>query len=187
MTTTIRTKTMLERKNKTITSVFKFGLNSSFGVFSRKPDAEQTKTCTTMEEFLDILGCYDVTDIQEIDENHIDVTYDCQQKDYPNTYYNLPIGAQIVNSAKQYVDKMINNIMNTFNSAKLYMVNADCVAFSMSETEDVTKLNISKDLGALKHQYEGEINAFYALNVNVSSLYLMILCFHFTCEIAKNS
>ena len=64
-----------------------------------------------MDELLTIFSLFDVLDLQEIDQNHLDVTYENQQKDYPNVFYNLPIGAYIVNHAKQYVDELICKIL----------------------------------------------------------------------------
>ena len=110
MESTIGFKEDIEENNKQISKLFKFALNSSYGVFAQKEIPEQSRTCRNMKEMLEIFACYNVVDIQDIDGDNIDITYDNPKKDHTNPFINVPIGSAIVNYAKQYVDELISKI-----------------------------------------------------------------------------
>ena len=113
---TIEIKKKFELENKNLAKIFKFGLNSSYGVFAQKQGSEKTKTCSSMDELLELLACYDVTSMEEIDQDYLDVSYKSDQKEYTNLYHNFATGASIVNYAKQYVDEKIIEILGKLSN-----------------------------------------------------------------------
>ena len=108
-------KTGLDKKGSELQKkVLKFGLNSSYGFFAIKPVQKKVETCTSLGELLSQFEKHEITDIRNIDEDHIQVHYEEQQPNMQspmNVYANLTIGSHIVNHAKELIDSKVVEIL----------------------------------------------------------------------------
>ena len=123
--------------NPTWRKLCKKGLNSAFGYFSKRPHQKSHKICSNIEEFRTLLCNETVTDFRSIGENFLDVDFESKETTSPNCFTNLTIGCYIVNYAKMVVDMKIQDIKEKFPSAKIYMINSDCIYFSTLKTVDL--------------------------------------------------
>ena len=71
-----------------------------------------------------------MTDFRSKGENVLDVDFESKETTSINCFTNLTIGCYIVNYAKLVVDKKIQDIKEKFPSAKIYMINSDCLLIS---------------------------------------------------------
>ena len=78
-----------------------------------------------------------MTDFRSIGENFLDVDFESKETTSINCFTNLTIGCYIVNYAKMVVDMKIQDIKEKFPSAKIYMINSDCIYFSTSKTVEM--------------------------------------------------
>ena len=115
-----------------------------------------------------------MTDFRSIGENFLDVDFESKETTSINCFTNLTIGCYIVNYAKMVVDMKIQDIKEKFPSAKIYMINSDCIYFSTLKTEDLSNVDLnSKKFGEWKCDIKdvSKILAFQALspfNLNIT-------------------
>ena len=109
----------------------------------KKSSTENHTICSTLEEFIAVLENEQVLNFETIGNSYLDVTYKQKPTRTTDCFTNIGIGVHIVNYAKMYMDSEIENLKKRFKSMKVYMQNCDALAFSTSNTEDVSCLQLT--------------------------------------------
>ena len=117
-------------RNPILRKYLKQGINASCGMFMKNPNDECHKICEDFEDFTALLQTEDVTFFEAIGDHYVDVTCKSKIKTDIDVFSNLSIGVHIVNYAQKFVDIQITKLKNQFKSAKIYMVNSDCIGFT---------------------------------------------------------
>ena len=157
-----------------MTKFIKSGLNKSYGYFMLKDTEQKQKLCTTLSDFQNLLENKDVIDFDLINDKSLDVSYkDKPQSSTTNCFTNISLGAHILAYSRMAFDQKITMLKENFKSMKIYMLNIDAIAFSLSIQEETSRLKLDNEkIGAFKSEIKnlGEILSFQALSPHLFNL-----------------
>ena len=145
----------------------KAGVNASYGSFIQRNSEDKHKLCANISEFQNLLLSTDVQNFDLITEKYLDVCYKNKTPENSNPFSNHAIGIHILSYSRMIMDEKIDELKRTFKSAKLFMQNVDCIAFSVNSEEDISKMNLDNNkIGFLKNEIKDakEILSFHALS-----------------------
>ena len=165
-------KSVKETKDSTLDPIMakmlKAGVNASYGNLMRRNTKEKHKLCSNISEFQNLLQISEVVDFDSVTDKYLDVSYKTKNLQGSNPFSNLAIGIHILSYSRIIMDQRIALLKNTFKSAKVFMQNVDCIAFSVNSEEDILSFKyLDNDrIGFFKSDIQdlGEILSFHALS-----------------------
>ena len=128
-----------------MTKFVKGGLVSSYGYFMLKNREEQYKLCATLPEFQNLLENNDIIDFDSINDNYLDVCFKNKSLSTTNCFSNLSLGVHISAYSRMILDQKITLLKERFKSMKIYMINVDAIAFSLSKSENISCMKLDDE------------------------------------------
>lgn len=132
--------------------MLKNSINMALGHFIVREKDKETKTCKNFYELNEIFKKKKVIGINPLGDSLLDVTYELDlSNSQHNLYKSIPIGSHILGYARQYINEIMAEIKTLFPSMEVLLINSDALLICLDDTEDLSKLRISKQPGDLKH------------------------------------